>query len=255
MRGEHQPRESNRPKCQSLLLAFHPGLEKSRGEILVKQLTVFLNSIALMKKKDWVTRRAHRSDLSTRLVHFIRSTETASTSFNAVSVLLEILAARKLKGSDSSSGYITGSRTAVCFQDVPLSAAAQNIYLDRQLSKENPGMRVHVGFGLMFEKPYIFKHGGRPVIYEYNFTAKKILPEEEYWRIVSLNLSNDELFVDWTHEREWRIPDDFSFDLMEATVVLADSQGYKDFMRRCLAGHQDILNEIAGIVNLNAVFD
>jgi hypothetical protein len=100
----------------------------------------------------------------------------------------------------------------------------------------------------------MFKKGGRPVIYEEKQIAKQMLPPNEHWRIVHFDLSNDAAFVDWTHEREWRIPGDFRFGLNEATVVLATSNDYKVFMEKCLSDHQDILKEILGIVNLNAVF-
>jgi hypothetical protein len=188
-------------------------------------------------------------------VHFTRPQQREGRSLSAVSVLLEILASRKLKGSDTSSGFIVGDRRAVCFQDVPLAAGAQNIYFEQQFREQTKSNKIRqVGVGLMFEKPYIFKRGGRPVIYEERYVAKQMLPPEEYWRIVHFDLSNDDSYCDWTHEREWRIPGDFSFDLNKATIVLASHKDYKVFIHKCLSNHQQILKEILGIVNLSAVF-
>ena len=45
----------------------------------------------------------------------------------------------------------------------------------------------------------------RPVIYDDPNIAKQYLKSNEYWRIVNLNLSNDNNFIDWSHEREWRL--------------------------------------------------
>ena len=53
------------------------------------------------------------------------------------------------------------------------------------------------------------EHLGRPVIYDKTISAKKYLPENEWWRIVNLDLSDEDRFIDWTHEREWRVPNDF----------------------------------------------
>lgn len=54
----------------------------------------------------------------------------------------------------------------------------------------------------------MYKKGGRPVIYDQTIEAKKYLPESQHWRIVNFDLSNDDRLVDWTHEREWRVPDE-----------------------------------------------
>jgi hypothetical protein len=76
----------------------------------------------------------------------------------------------------------------------------------------------------------------------------------EYWRIVYFDLSDEDSFCDWTHEREWRIPGDFSFDLKKAIVVLSNHSAYRIFMKSCFSNQQQILKEILGIVNLSAVF-
>ena len=107
----------------------------------------------------------------------------------------------------------------------------------------------------MFPKPYIYRRGGRPVIYDNTEDAKNYLPSHELWRVVRLELSDDTNVIDWTHEREWRIPDDFKFEISQATVILPNTNAYKNFINLCRSiNHIDILNEIRGIVTLNAVF-
>ena len=60
----------------------------------------------------------------------------------------------------------------------------------------------YVGVGLMFNKVYAYQRGGRPVVYEDTERAKDLLPEDEWWRIVRYNLTDEENIIDWTHERE-----------------------------------------------------
>lgn len=71
--------------------------------------------------------------------------------------------------------------------------------------------------------------GGRPVFYEETESAKKILPRSEWWRIVNFDLSDPDDINDWTHEREWRIPRKFSFEVDEALLVLEDQWAYDEF--------------------------
>ena len=59
----------------------------------------------------------------------------------------------------------------------------------------------------MFPKRYVYNAGGRPVIYEDAEVAERMLPDKrDWWRIVKFDLSNKKKVVDWTHEREWRVP-------------------------------------------------
>jgi hypothetical protein len=71
----------------------------------------------------------------------------------------------------------------------------------------------------MFHKPLIFSKGGRAVIYETKEFAK-MLPPDEKWRIVTFDLSNKDHYVDWTHEREWRVKGDLKFDYKDVYIIL-----------------------------------
>ena len=61
--------------------------------------------------------------------------------------------------------------------------------------------------------------------------AKKILPEDEWWRIVNLNLDDKSNYIDWMHEREWRLKGDFEFELSQAVVLLSNTTSYKLFIQ------------------------
>ena len=97
----------------------------------------------------------------------------------------------------------------------------------------------------------MYSKGGRPVIYENKGKAMNslITKEEEQWRIVHFDMSDNNI-VDWTHEREWRSPNDFNFKLSEVYILLPDKKIYKRFMKECSA---DIYLNVAGIIVLSPI--
>lgn len=199
-----------------------------------------------MEKEVWKKRLQHRGDISAFLTHFTRE----AASMNPLEVLLKILGEKRIIASTTDKGFIIGSKPAVCFQDAPIYGLSQNI-LHEQLHQPELGGKVRYrGFGLAFEKPYVFKKGGRPVIYEKKDIAKVMLPSEEWWRIVSYDLSSDTSIVDWTHEREWRAQGDFEFELSETFVYLPNSKVYKEFIKKI---SPVTLAELRGIVVLTPV--
>ena len=204
----------------------------------------------------WDKRVAGRSDLSSQVMHLTRPTEFDGKKVGPVDLLVRILTEARLSASTTDKGFICGDIPATCFQDVPVYSLSQNIHAEEQYRAAVEGAKVrYVGVGLMFPKPYVYARGGRPVIYEDTDKAKAILPEDEWWRIVRFDLSDEENFADWTHEREWRVPGGFPFDRNQATVLLPNKYGYDRFLRLCEEVEEvDILKEIRGIVNLGAVF-
>ena len=102
---------------------------------------------------------------------------------------------------------------------------------------------------------FIYNKGGRPVIYENKEIMKKLLPENEYWRIVDLDLTDPKSFVDWTHEREWRVPGELSFGYSDIEVIVKDSGYYRKLVEQCIkAKRTDILVNIRGIITLDSVY-
>lgn len=84
---------------------------------------------------------------------------------------------------------------------------------------------------------------------------KSMLPENEYWRIVDLNLENATSFVDWMHEREWRVPDELVFDYDNIEVIVKQSKYYRKLVEYCRdKDRMDILVGIRGIVTLDSVY-
>lgn len=197
-------------------------------------------------KAKWAKRLRSRSDISGFLTHLTRETE----KLGVVDVLIKILNDKKITGSSPNIGFIAGNANAVCFQDAPVYGLTQNL-IHEQYNKEELGGKVRYrGIGLGFSKKYAYMKGARPVIYETKEVAKSLLPKSEWWRIVSFDLSDDENIIDWTHEREWRISGDFTFELNEVYVYLINGSSYKKFIEKA---SQEIIKGIKGIVVLDPV--
>jgi hypothetical protein len=199
---------------------------------------------------------AERSDLTSQLVHLTRGAGADGKSPDAVNVLLQILRDNTIKGSTTNSGFIVGAHPAVCFQDAPLYHLAQNIHAEELFRASNKQAKVrYLGVGVMFPKTYVYRRGGRPVFYEQREKAKTLLPRSEHWRIVNYDLSIDDAFTDWTHEREWRVRDAFEFSLDKATIILSGQKAYALFIKRCAKEeNKGILEGIHGVVSLGAVY-
>ncbi|MDF2881036.1 MAG: hypothetical protein K0R54_1593 [Clostridiaceae bacterium] len=211
---------------------------------------------------SWQERIANRTDMTGMITHLTKPTEEDLKSIdfkgerelnlNAVDNLIKILIDKKINGSTTQSGFIVGNTPAVCFQDVPMYSLVQNVKYEQLKRKESNFMKVrYCGVGLAFGKFYVFGKGGRPVFYEQTDKAKNILPKEEHWRIVNLQLiPENPNIIDWTHEREWRYPKDFIFETNMTHVILYDSYCWKYFIEKC---PPEIMKEIYGITILKSV--
>lgn len=196
--------------------------------------------------KIWKNRHRHRSDISTYITHLTKNTKEK----DSLDVLEEILNTKKIIGSSPEKGFIIGENSAVCFQDIPLYGVSQNS-LHEELNRKELGAKIrYQPYGLTFKKSYVYGKGGRPVFYEQKEKAKEILSEEEWWRIVSFDLSNRDSIKDWTHEREWRLKGDFEFELDKAIILLPMLQNYKRFVERF---GTEIFAKIGGVIILDTI--
>jgi hypothetical protein len=71
--------------------------------------------------EKWTDRVRNRTDISGYLSHLTKE----SGDKKALDILIKILTEKKLIGS-SNSGFVAGSSTASCFQDVPIYSLCQN---------------------------------------------------------------------------------------------------------------------------------
>lgn len=81
-----------------------------------------------MDEKNWRKRFKYRVDLSSRVTHLTKG-ETAEEAFRN---LINILEERRIRGSKTSSGFICGKTPAVCLQEAPLTAIAENLQYEIQ---------------------------------------------------------------------------------------------------------------------------
>lgn len=199
-----------------------------------------------MKKNKWDGRIIQRADMSSRITHLTRGIDND----DAFEKLWKILIEKKLIGS-TNKGFISGERRAVCLQESPLSAIAENLLYEQTL---NDRIR-YSPFGIRFHKGFIYNRGGRPVIYENRDVMMNMLPKEEYWRIVDMKLSDSESYIDWSHEREWRVPGDLKFGYKNIEVIVYSDLYYRKLVKRCITREkEDILTKIHGIVTLNSIY-
>jgi hypothetical protein len=164
-----------------------------------------------------------RADFSHSLLHLTRERNIFSVPKQAgemvklertvspFQVLKEILVSGVIQGS-GNSGYVKGWRTAVCLSEIPLAALHH--------FTTPPGQELAYGryrpYGLAFSKRAIFDAGGRPVIYIPDVEGEWI-PATEKWRQVRFEPANQ---IDWTHEREWRVPGDLDLSKLPGLYVL-----------------------------------
>ena len=189
----------------------------------------------------WADRYSSRSDMSLYLTHLTKGRD----DMNELDVLVKILNDGKLIGS-GKDGFISGPDRAVCFQDVPIQSVVQNLtHEEKNREKTNSKVR-YTGAGLMIPKPYAFKRGARPVIYETKEDAN--LFNNVKWRVVTLQLDRKAGLIDWTHEREGRVKGDLEFSLDKAIVLLPSASSYREFVRRV---DPKVQEKISGIMLLN----
>lgn len=200
-----------------------------------------------MNNKQRQERITRRSDFTCGLVHLTK----ANGKRSAIETLIKILQEKKLNGG---KGYVCGNDPVVCLQDVPLHSLSENILYEQKLHNEDNQPTRYSAFGLRFSKEFIYKNGGRPVLYEKTETAKKLLSPNEYWRIVCLDLSDSNNVIDWTHEREWRIKGDLDFQWKDVEILLSQEYDIKRFLAQCNdSGIGNILDEVKGIITLKSI--
>ena len=138
-----------------------------------------------------------RADISNDLIHWIR----AESDGEAYEILKRIVAENRLLGGD---GHIKGEYNCVCFTEAPQNTfhSAHNRYST---------------FGIRISKKWAYEQGGRPVIYQHD-DEFELLPESHRWRHVRYE-PNREPPIDFTWEREWRIPNE-SLELPAGEIVI-----------------------------------
>lgn len=205
-----------------------------------------------MNIKEWQVNINQRDDLSSYLIHFTKPEHNLIGEFDSAYILSKILSDKELKGSTTERGFIHGDTKAVCLHDIPIQNIAKSIY-GHSNSLDKNKMINFTGVGLCFSKRFVYKNGGRPVIYDKPNIAKKYLDKNEWWRIVNLDLDNDKNIVDWTHEREWRVPNNLKFNLSDVTIIVTNYEVYQHLLYYCKSLKLDIVNNTKGIFDIKSL--
>jgi hypothetical protein len=143
-----------------------------------------------------------RDDLSDRLVHLTKGDDPFRT-------FVKILSDRALLGG---TGFIKGRHRCVCFSEAPISKLPQILSTPHENIKYRP-------YGLVFTKMWVFRKGGRPVIYQPD-SDYAALPFAKKHLHVRFWLS-DKYTVDHSWEREWRIKTDrLDFTPNDVTLLM-----------------------------------
>jgi hypothetical protein len=159
-----------------------------------------------------------RSDFNHSLVHLTRERverlsahrEGIARVVPAFDVLKEIISSGVIRAS-GNEGFVKGTRRAVCLSEIPLSAVH---YFANPPSEANEKGKYRF-YGIAFSKRTIFDAGGRPVIYLPDAEGTWI-PADQKWRHVRYEIGS----VDFTHEREWRVPGDLDLTKVPGLYVL-----------------------------------
>ncbi|MGB3340822.1 MAG: hypothetical protein WBB37_05010 [bacterium] len=172
--------------------------------------------------------RLVRRDVGNLLFHFTRAPEekfvsvrfrhggTLSMPGSASAVLRKILYEGKLLGTSNW----TYGENCVCFTEAPIQELNSIFSLVEIASSQQERPRYEP-YGIAVSKKWLFKNGGRPVIYDHPDVFSQF-PQRLKYRFVPYN---PEQGTDFTWEREWRIKIDFlELDPKETLVIVPTSE-------------------------------
>lgn len=69
------------------------------------------------------------------VTYLTKEAEIDGKDLSVLGVLVKIFKYKKIKSSNTESGFIVGGRPAVCFQETPLYSLSENIIYEEELEK------------------------------------------------------------------------------------------------------------------------
>lgn len=153
----------------------------------------------------------------------------------ALQVLIKILYERQVKANNCRTSCVKGKQKVVCFQDISLKNVIENIEYEKKFRfnkmktfDENFSTYRYEPYGIIIPKENVYRHGGTPVIYNSPSNKELFQKLEDIhmeWKVVDLNLSDNNP-IDWTHEREWRVPKDIDFNLEDIQIIVPNRNAF-----------------------------
>lgn len=173
-----------------------------------------------------------RIDNTAYLYHWVKAepfTRNQTEDYeSAYQTFMQILSDTLIKNGDL---YKTNGCPCICFTESP------EYFMHSDKSKYQP-------FGFKFLKRYIFELGGRAVIYSPDY-EKNLIHDDLMWRYMRhdpLAYSDKTPYgVDFTWEREWRLPDT-SIEIMDSMSIIVPDD---DYVRRLHEDTEQWLNDNA----------
>lgn len=164
-----------------------------------------------------------RGDLSDCLVHLTKGETPEQAADNFISII-------QSGGLRGGSGFIRGGYQCVCFSEAPISVLAQIL-----VQPSVHGMR-YAPFGVMVKKGWLFRAGGRPVIYQPE-AEFELLHENHRYRHVRYEPDRG---TDHTWEREWRVrTDELVLDPAAVTLIVPSRSWEEKFMESHAGNQRD----------------
>jgi hypothetical protein len=148
-----------------------------------------------------------RDDLSDSLIHLTGRRNGVSPREALTSIIIE----GRIRAS-GREGFIKGNIPAVCFTEAPFYSIPNII--DHRRNHQRP----FGAFGIMLNKQAAWNIGARPVLYLPDNEGTWI-PEDQKWRHVRFELPD----IDFTHEREWRLPGELDLTQVDFLVIVKNS--------------------------------
>lgn len=174
----------------------------------------------------------NRPDFSNYLAHFtsnrpalVIDKDNPGRAYERMSALERLVSILQVQCITASYLHWARRRKAVCFTECPWSSLLDHA-------------RRYSSYGIGFNKPLIFAAGGSPVYYvrpdhwelqEWNENVQAFVTP--FWpqyrpRDLRENRYLNGQDVDYSHEREWRVPHDFTFEYRQIEFVIVDT--YQD---------------------------
>lgn len=177
--------------------------------------------------------KQNRPDISDYLVHFTKEDVSCSSKqkkhktddidkMSAYNRLLNILETKTIRATPMPWVDVD----AVCFTECPWISLLAHA-------------KQYSSYGIGFSKPFIYACGGNPVFYcrdslfygtQWPEDVKHFLTRfNPAYRPHVVRKTNADKYLDYSHEREWRVPHEVSFEYDKIEFVILDK--YEDMAK------------------------
>lgn len=164
-----------------------------------------------------------RPDLTPYLIHL---TKRRTKEDKALDNLIHIIHDGVINGTTSYVKHSDSKTKVACFMDVPF-AALKYVCAAKNAGRYEP-------YGIVVQKRKVYEQKGRPVLYLSNDECDELdIPRHERWRVVAFEHDpENDTWIDWQHEREWRCPKQFDLENTPFIALVKTVDEVKELQRR-----------------------